>query len=310
MNANSPSLFIKLTVAIALSIAIGWSDVASGYDSSKLDVQITIADDNETTARIVEGLQKRFPASQVISDSARFSKKKNALYVAVGPSALRTLLVQHLDGVIVSIFTSSQAYRAILDTLPDSQRTPVTAIYAEPAPTDQLRLISALYRKNIGVAVLVSDKNSYLLPTLHRSASLIGSVLKIEPVSEEDSLNSVLNRIANTRVLLAIPDNAIYNAETIRTILVTTYRRNQPVIGFSAEFVKAGALASTYSDIGDIVAQLDELFRDFDSSGKLPEPQFPKYFNVAINDHVARSLGLVVDESARRLSRKPKVAQQ
>jgi ABC-type uncharacterized transport system substrate-binding protein len=106
-----------------------------------------------------------------------------------------------------------------------------------------------------------------------------------------------------------MPDSAVFNAENIKNILVTTYRRSQPVIGFSAPLVKAGALASSYSDIEDIDAQADEILNDFDASGKLPDPQFPKYFSVIVNDDVARSLNIVIDEPVKKFSRKPTVRQ-
>ena len=51
--------------------------------------------------------------------------------------------------------------------------------------------------------------------------------------------------------------------------------------------------------------QVDELVNDFVVSGRIPEPQFPKYFSVVINDSVAKSLNLVIDDSVRALSRKP-----
>jgi putative ABC transport system substrate-binding protein len=69
--------------------------------------------------------------------------------------------------------------------------------------------------------------------------------------------------------------------------------------------VRAGVLASAYSDVSDIVAHLAELIDEFGDSGLLPAPQFPKYFRVQINDSVARSLNVVVDEPARAFSKKP-----
>jgi ABC-type uncharacterized transport system substrate-binding protein len=290
----------------ALFVTIAWVSPVKSYDISKVDVQIAVADDSETTKHVLEGLRKQFPASQVFTgSSSQVSKTKKTVYIAVGPSALRSLLAHDLDGAIISVFTSSQAYRTILESVSESRRISVTAIYAESSPADQLQLISLLYKRRVGVAVLVSEKNAYLLPALQQGAARANLELIAEPVSSEDNLNRVLDRVARAPVLLAVPDNAIYNAENIRTILVTTYRRNQAVVGFSSALVRAGALASTYSSIGDVIAQVDELIADFAASGRLPEPQFPKYFSVVVNDNVSRSLNLVVDDSVRTLSRTP-----
>jgi ABC-type uncharacterized transport system substrate-binding protein len=131
------------------------------------------------------------------------------------------------------------------------------------------------FQKARHVAVLLSDKNAYLLPILRRAAAQTNIELAVEPLSDEHGLNRVLNRVSTASALLAIPDSTIYNAETIRTILITTYRRDQLVFGFSTAFVKAGAAATTYSNIEDIAAQVEELLDDFTASGRVPDAQFP-----------------------------------
>jgi hypothetical protein len=69
--------------------------------------------------------------------------------------------------------------------------------------------------------------------------------------------------------------------------------------------VRAGVLASVYSDVDDIVTHLAGFISEFESTGLLPKPQYPRYFQVKINDSVARSLNVVVDEPTRVFSRKP-----
>jgi ABC-type uncharacterized transport system substrate-binding protein len=106
-------------------------------------------------------------------------------------------------------------------------------------------------------------------------------------------------------VLLALPDNAVFNAENIRNILLSTYRHKQAVVGFSSDMVRAGALASTYSDIEDINVQVAETAAQFVATGTLPSPQFPRYFRTVINEGVARSLDVHIDSAARGFARRP-----
>lgn len=292
--------------AILLCASISWSGVVNASDLQKHDFRIAVTDDSEITKRIVDALQKKLPSAKVtIADpKKRIQGKRNTVSIAVGPSAFRALLAQNTDGIVISLFTSSQAYNAILESRPDQYVVPITAIYAEPSPDDQLRLISMLYKKRVGVAVLISDKAAYLKPVLQQVARQKNLDLTFEHISPGDSLNRALNNTASLPVLLAIPDSTIYNAESIRNILITAYRHNQSVIGFSAAFVRAGALASIYSSIDDIVTQVDELIDEYENTGRLPEPRFPKYFSVIVNDDVARSLNIVVDNSTRTFSHK------
>lgn len=297
--------YIKVSV-FAIGILSGSTVVAADFDANRYRVQIIAADEGEGTKRIADALHKQFPAAQDGNPEAGpAERKKNSVYLSIGPAALRSVLAQPVNGYVVSLFTSSQAYKDIMEKAPESQRAKVTAIYAEPAPIDQLRLIAAIYRKRVTVAVLLSEKNAYLLPALRRAAAQTNIELLIEHVVDSDGLNRSLDRVATGSVLLALPDTTIYNPENVRNILITTYRRGQLVVGFSAAFVKAGSVATTYSSIEDIVAQTEEVVAEISASERPPEPQFPKYFDVLVNESVARSLNVVIDEGVRSLSRKP-----
>jgi ABC-type uncharacterized transport system substrate-binding protein len=113
----------------------------------------------------------------------------------------------------------------------------------------------------------------------------------------------VLNRTAQSQVLLALPDSAVYNTENIRDILLSTYRHKQAVVGFSSDMVKVGALASTYSEVEDINAQVAEIAAAYVATGELAPPQFPRYFRTIVNQGVARSLDVAVSEAARGFAR-------
>jgi ABC-type uncharacterized transport system substrate-binding protein len=77
------------------------------------------------------------------------------------------------------------------------------------------------------------------------------------------------------------------------------------VIGFSGDMVKAGALATTYSEIEDIDAQVAEIASAYVAGGELAPPQFPRYFRTIVNEGVARSLDLTVGDEVRNFARLP-----
>jgi ABC-type uncharacterized transport system substrate-binding protein len=94
--------------------------------------------------------------------------------------------------------------------------------------------------------------------------------------------------------LLALPDSAVYNDSTIRNILLATYHRGIPLIGYSSGYVKAGALCAVYSTPEQIAAQAAQLIFKFKDTHKLPAPQYPQEFEVTVNPQVADSLGLQI----------------
>ena len=77
------------------------------------------------------------------------------------------------------------------------------------------------------------------------------------------------------------------------------------MIGCPADMVRAGALASTYSDLVHINAHIADLAGEYLDTGELAAPQFPRYFSTIVNEGVARSLDVQVDDKVRRFSQQP-----
>jgi hypothetical protein len=257
------------------------------------------ADDSVLTKRIAEDLYKRL-VPIFSSFRTELAQRRRMLYVTIGPAALREVASKRCDCVVISAFTSSQVYRSIMARAAQGAAHPAlsTAVYAEPAPTDQLRLAALLYRRPVRVAAILGADTNFLRPALEAE-----KVAVLDAGGED--INRLLNQIAQTDVLLALPDSTVYSTESIRNILLSTYRHKQGVIGFSADMVKAGALATTYSEIEDIDTQVAEIASAYVAGGELAPPQFPRYFRTIVNEGVARSLDLSVGDDVRGFSRRP-----
>lgn len=285
----------RLAAALALGAACAGSAAASPREVRGYRFQIITADDSAVTRRIVDDLYKRLVPT-FAAFRTELAQRRRMLYVAVGPDALREVAARKCDCAVISAFTSSQVWRAVAARLPLARAASMTAVYAEPAPADQLRLVSLLYRRPVRVAAIVGPDTAFLKPALAGSAE----VLEFAP---GEDINRALNRIAQAQVLLALPDSAVYNTENIRDILLSTYRHKQAVVGFSSDMVKVGALASTYSEIEDINAQVAEIAASYVATGELAPPQFPRYFRTVVNEGVARSLDVQVSAAVRGFAR-------
>ena len=295
---------LRLIVAITCYVFCAAFATAAGL--SDLNLTISASDDSAATRTILASLHEYFPTATVQTPAQIAATKlpPRTVHIAVGPTALKALSANS-DAPIIAIYTSSAAYEKITSEAPARRRPSLTAIYAEPNPKDQFQLIRAIYKRPVPVAALIQS-SSYIVPILQRAADDANIDLTIETVAPGETIFHALNRLASRPVLLAVPDPSIYNSETLRTLLMATYRREQALVGYSATFVNAGALATTTSDPNQIAAQLKELLRDYAETGRLPSEQFPKYFSVLVNDSVARSLNLIIDDSVRQLARNPK----
>jgi len=263
--------------------------------------QIVTGDDSSVTRRISEDLYKRL-VPIFGGFRTELAQKRRMVYVTIGPVALRNAAQRKCDCVVIAAYTSSQVWRAVTSELPPARLLNMTAIYAEPSPADQLRLVSLLYKRPVRVAAIVSHETGFLKPLLDGAIPV-----EIEDYSAGADINYALNRVGQAQVLLAMPDRTVYSAENFRNILLSTYRHNQSVIGFSADMVRAGALATTYSDIEHINAHVADLANEFVTTGELAPPQFPRYFRTIINTGVARSLQVAISNDARKFGREPHI---
>lgn len=287
-----PAVCLRMVLAAMAAALAVLPHAASAEEVKGYRFQIVTADDSAVTRRIVDDLYKRLvPTFSVFR--TELAQKRRMLIVAVGPAALHDVAKRRCDCTVISAFVSSQVFRSVVAGAPPQA---MTAVYAEPAPADQLRLISLLYNRPARIAAIVGRETGFLKP------ALAGQV-DVQDFAPGDDINRVLSRIAQNEVLLALPDSDVYNTESIRNILLSTYRHKQAVIGFSADMVKAGALATTYSEIEDVDAQVAEMAASYVATGVLPPPQFPRYFRTVVNEGVARSLDVPVSDAVRHFAR-------
>ena len=294
---------ILLIAAIAALAAVAPIRAAAQALPRGTELRVITADDSPATRQIVQGLLRRYPSLQSSQDPRTLAARKGpAVYLAVGPAALSAAVAADLDGPIVSAFTSSSIYNEIVGQ--SRRRSGITGIYAEASPIHQLLLTSQLYGRRVTVGVLTSQNTEYLEPLIRQGARSSNLDVEFSRVEPGENVLRALTRLGMSTAILAVPDPLIYTPANLRNILESTYRRNQPVIGFSTSLVTAGTMATAYSTIDDILAQLEEVL-DTVASGRITEPQFPRYWRVAINENVARSLNVVVNDEVRSMGERP-----
>lgn len=305
---NYFGLRFQLLLLLVTSLHIQNSFAQSANKIGKYEVFVVAAPQTEGGKNIVDVVSSKLHSSVISNDQVTPSmvSKRNIL-VAIGPSACKTILEIKHDAISICSFTSSYTYRSIVAELTGEHNGKIrTAVYADPDIDDQLRLIKILFKTPLSVGILVSEKNDFLNQQLNKSKEKTDIQLNLIQVKQNE-INFALDKMGNARVLLAIPDAQIYTGQNVRSIFLTTYRRNQSVIGFSNALVRAGALATVSSDATDIATQIKEIIEHIDGTNVVPGPKFPKYFTVTINPSVARLLKISINEGAiKQMEKRPK----
>ena len=132
----------------------------------------------------------------------------------------------------------------------------------------------------------------------------MGLKLYARKLKDREQLSAPLGKvIANSDFILARKDPSIYNPESIRTILLSTYRNNRIVVGLSKAYVNAGIVASTYSSSEQQLETLEKQINYFLKHQSLLPPSHTEAYSLAINRRVANSMDLVIptDEQLLKL---------
>lgn len=207
--------------------------------------------------------------------------------VAVGTRSLRQVVAMPNAPLVVGALVPSTVFSDI------PIRQGVSAVFLDQHPLRQMLLIRLLLPDARRVGMLAGRAQEKNLSALSFAAEKLGLQPRVVAVSSADALFDSLQQVtATSDVLLAWPDATVFNPQTIQSILLTTYRQRKPLIGFSSAYTRAGALAAVHSSVSQLAAQTVEMVRIALVAATLPEPQYPKEFEVSLNRQVARSLGM------------------
>jgi len=220
------------------------------------------------------------------------------LVIAIGVQAFQDAVKQKSSrAAVLGVLIPDSSYKRIRAEAAFPHR--VSAITLDQPLARQFTLLRAIFPAKITVGALLGADSKDLQSSLEQASKRYEVALYTTQLNEDAPLLAALeDTLASSDVLLALPDARIYSRETAQTILLTSYRHQTPLIGFSKAYVTAGALAAVYSSPEQIVQHTAEFVaRIPQKNSALPPAQGPRYFSVAINHQVARSLGITIKDS-------------
>lgn len=100
-------------------------------------------------------------------------------------------------------------------------------------------------------------------------------------------------------LVLCFPDSALYNSATVKPLILASLESRVPIVGFSANFVRAGAAVGVYPDFRDLGRQAAEAALRWTPGRAEAGEERPRRLVVAVNQRVLRLVGMEHPESAR-----------
>ncbi len=225
--------------------------------------------------------------------------ENSELVIALGVRALEASSKLKLTTPVLGVFTPLPTFNSLLV---NSKRMlgNFSAIVLDQPYSRRFSLIKTVLpeAKNLGV-LLGPDSSSDMDDIREVGESAQFNILQESIQLQTDLIPHLTTLLGVSDALMAVPDSLVYTRETVQPILLTSYRHQKPVFGFSQSYVRAGALAAVYSSSKQLAKQAAEIsIKSQQLSSILPPPQAPKYFSVALNYQVARSLNIqIADEN-------------
>ena len=254
---------------------------------------------DQTITTLVDRLGGRIRHEIVGIDGLGADTRPGALYVGLGLSAIEAIRARE------------SARHAIHAYLTEEQLTGLGPgkghLYVLLDQPLRRYLAFTRFLLDIDSVGILSDRAEASAPEVTATLERLGLRLDRYLIDADNKLLPVLRRLLrDSDALLMLPRQSIYNRETLKGVLLTSYRQRRPVVSYSPAHVKSGALASIYSSPGDIGLHLSMLI-ERRLEHRLPRNtvyQYARFYSIAINYQVARSLGVVLpdkDELRQRI---------
>jgi len=288
-------------VVLGLAVLLGLCTLGVS-ESAAMDIAILRSSDIAAYREAVAGLKATGPIGAIYTEYdaqgdlelgkkiARKLRASNAsLVVAVGLKAALAAKVEIVDVPIV--------YMMILDPLKHQLTAAnMTGTLLEVPVDRQLKIMRTFLPALHQLGMLYDPaKTSSRVKEAERVATFSDFQLTGLPVESDKEVPQQLRTLlSNVEALWLIPDSTVLTNESVRFILESALARQIPVIGFSPEFTRLGALLSMSVNYGDVGRETGLLAkRILDGERLLPLNPVPiERLKIAVNLKTARFLGI------------------
>lgn len=286
---------------LGLGLLLGLSTLCVS-ESAAMEIAILQSSDISVYREAIAGLKATGPIGATYTEYdaqgdlelgkklARKLRASNAsVVVAVGLKAALAAKVEIVDVPIV--------YMMVLDPLKHQlTAASMTGTLLEVPLDRQVKIMRTFLPALHQVGILYDpSKNASRMKNAVEQAGILGVQVNGLPIENDKNVPSQLRALlSDVEALWLIPDSTVLTNESIQFILESALARQIPVIGFSPEFTRLGALLSISVNYGDVGRETGLLVkRILDGNGLLPRDPLPiERLKITVNLKTARFLGL------------------
>ena len=224
------------------------------------------------------------------------------LFVALGSEATHVLASAGLQAPVLCALLPRSSFERALHSSGRKPSPQLSALLLDQPLNRQLDLIRLALPDARRLGVLWGPESQVQAGALKALALARGLELVEATVGRDESIFTGLKKVlAEADLLLAVPDSQLYNSSSIQNILLASFRARVPLVAFSPAYVRAGALLALHVTPTQVGLQAAAISRSVLQGKALSAtPLYSQDFSVAVNQHVARSLGLTLEADVLR----------
>ncbi|MBI3832209.1 MAG: hypothetical protein HY291_21990 [Planctomycetes bacterium] len=263
-------------------------------------------------------------AQSALSDHlSKLSYKPTSIFLSDLSNERLTAYLAQKPAALVGVGSDAAVY------LHDKVPAPQPVLYCMVADSDGLGLNRGRAIQGVTIDVPLKDQFALIAEALprartlgliyhsgsERGAKLVKAVQAALPggwqveavdLKKHDSASKAIEELLKKKVdvIWTAPDAEVYNAATVRTLLLEALRQKVPVFGFSKSFVKAGALLGVGIEPEAQGEQAAQILVRLTVADAKPFPLKPDAshveaprFEISINEVVAEKLSVNLPES-------------
>ena len=279
---------LSATMSVAASVLVVSSERSAAYEEAA----------EALMAELERGGVGRTEVEFVTaSEWSQGNDRSSKLIVTLGFEAAQALVSSDVRTPVLSALLPRSSFERVLRASGRKVSSQLSAIYLDQPLSRQVALIRLALPSVRRIGVLWGTESLIHAPSLRLLAPSSGFQFVEANVIASEPLFPGLKRVLDdSEVLLALADPTVYNSNTIQNVLLASFRARVPVLAFSPAYVRAGALLALYVTPTQVGQQVASVVRGVLQGKALPSsPAYAQNFSVAVNGHVARSLGLALD---------------
>lgn len=220
--------------------------------------------------------------------------------LVIGSPALQVAVAEFSQTPLIFCFVLD--YVSVAGALMAKETSDVSGVAMTVPPGEQIRALTEINPqiKRLGV-VYDKSKSGGLVEQLNKASKALGIRIVARDVdNKEDAVNAIAKLQGEIDAYLMLPDTTVTTPETVKYLLLFSFKNQIALVGLSEKYVKQGALLSLSFDskaIGKQVGALANEHRERLATGNKGRIVDPKPLRLFVNKNTSEQMNIKIPDS-------------